>query len=50
MPRLPDKMLDCVCYLYESEDDARAGVEFGGTGFLISMPSESLRKTSSPMS
>jgi len=40
MPRLPDKMLDCVCYLYESEDDARAGVEFGGTGFLISMPSE----------
>src|SRR5690349_16217809 len=40
MPRLPPKTLDCVCYLYNSEHDAHAGREFGGTGFLVAMPSE----------
>lgn len=40
MPRIPPKVLDCVCYLYGSEDDACAGREFGGTGFLVSVPSK----------
>ena len=40
MPRIPRKVLDCVCYLYDDEDAARAGRNFGGTGFLVSMPSE----------
>ncbi len=39
MPRIPPQVLDCVCYLYENEDDARAGRNFGGTGFLVSVPS-----------
>jgi hypothetical protein len=32
--------LDSVFYLYESEDDASAGVDAGGTGFLFSVPSQ----------
>lgn len=39
MPRIPPKTLDCVCYLYRTEEDAIAGTEFGGTGFLVSVPS-----------
>src|SRR4051794_3628322 len=39
MPRIPPKVLDCVCYLYDSEDDARAGKNFGGTGFIVTVPS-----------
>ena len=36
MPRIPDYFLDTVIYLYPSVDDARQGLAFGGTGFLIS--------------
>lgn len=43
MPKLPNKALDCVCYLYRSAEDARAGQEFGGTGFLISVPVETVK-------
>ena len=39
MPRIPPKFLDCVCYLYRSKVEADAGEEFGGTGFLIGVPS-----------
>ena len=39
MPRVPSNYLDSVCYLYNSEDDAKKGVNFGGTGFLVSYPS-----------
>ena len=39
MPRIPDKYLDCAVYLYPSELAARDGVNSGGTGFLISVPS-----------
>ncbi len=39
MPRIPSGTLDCVCYLYETEEDARLGKKFGGTGFLVSVPS-----------
>src|SRR4051812_2329953 len=39
VPRIPPRVLDCVCYLYDSEEDARAGLNFGGTGFLVGAPS-----------
>ena len=39
MPRIPPKMLDCVCYLYNSEEDAKKGKDFGGTAFLVAVPS-----------
>lgn len=32
--------LDCSVYLYPSEGDAWAGQDAGGSGFLVSMPSE----------
>jgi hypothetical protein len=37
MPQLPPETLDCVCYLYQSEEDAKAGSNFGGTAFLVAM-------------
>lgn len=40
MPRIPPNVLDCVCYLYEGEDDARAGREFGGTAFIVFVASQ----------
>ena len=39
MPKLPPESLDCVCYLYDSEADAKAGEKFGGTAFLVAVPS-----------
>lgn len=39
MPRIPSKLLDCVCYLYGNEEDAFAGRNFGGTAFLVAVPS-----------
>lgn len=39
MPRIPDRYLDCVFYLYANEEDARAGRKSGGTGFFVSVPS-----------
>lgn len=39
MPRIPDSFLDSVCYLYKDEEHARSGQQFGGTGFLASVPS-----------
>lgn len=38
MPRIPSHILDTVFYLYESEEKAKQGREFGGTGFLVSFP------------
>jgi hypothetical protein len=40
MPKIPSDILRCTFYLYPSEDDARAGTNLGGTGFLVSFPSE----------
>lgn len=40
MPSLEDDILDCVIYLYPSEEDAEQGVEAGGTGFLVSIHAE----------
>lgn len=42
MPRVPDFLLNCVVYLYCSEQDAKDGSLYGGTGFLLGIPSESV--------
>jgi hypothetical protein len=39
VPRIADVILDCVIYLYPSVDAARKGVGAGGSGFLVSVPS-----------
>lgn len=39
MPRIDEKVLDTVFYLYATVDDAKAGAGFGGTGFLVFFPS-----------
>src|SRR6185312_10181152 len=39
MPRIPPKFLDNVFYLYHDESNARQGKDFGGTGFLVGIPS-----------
>lgn len=39
VPRIPPEMLDCVVYLYASEEDARSGSNFGGTGFFAAVES-----------
>jgi len=38
VPRIDDSVLDCAIYLYSSEDDAREGIQFGGSGFLVGVP------------
>jgi hypothetical protein len=35
MPRIPANVIQSVFYLYASEEDARAGVNPGGTGFIV---------------
>jgi hypothetical protein len=35
MPKIPDEILDCCFFLYESEEDANSGVNPRGTGFLV---------------
>jgi len=35
MPRIPSEYLNCVVYLYPSEDAAKEGVALGGSGFLV---------------
>jgi hypothetical protein len=40
VPRIPDEMIECVIYLYESEMDAASGARSGGSGFLVSVPPE----------
>jgi hypothetical protein len=40
MPRIPDGFLDCVVYLYPSEDDANEGSGIGGSGFLAGVISD----------
>jgi hypothetical protein len=39
MPRVPEPYLTGVFYLYESKEDAEEGVDCGGSGFFIVMPS-----------
>jgi hypothetical protein len=40
MPRIPDGFLDCVVYIYPSEEDAEEGSGIGGSGFLAGIISE----------
>lgn len=40
MPRIPDKVLNTVFYLYSTEEDAKQGSNFGGTGFFLGFQSE----------
>lgn len=40
MPKIDPEVLNCVFYLYESREDAEKGMQFGGTGFFVGVPSE----------
>lgn len=40
MPRVPTLVRNAAFYLYPSVKDAEKGTNFGGTGFLIAMPSK----------
>lgn len=40
MPRIDDILLDSVVYLYPSADEAKEGVSYGGSGFLVLIESE----------
>lgn len=40
MPRIPDNYFETVIYLYPSEEHARNGHSLGGSGFLVSVPSQ----------
>jgi hypothetical protein len=37
MPRINDQILECACYVYDSENDASAGRKAGGAGFLAAV-------------
>jgi hypothetical protein len=39
MPRINDEVANASVFLYPSENDAEQGLAFGGSGFLVSMPS-----------
>ena len=34
MPKIPPQVLNAVFYLYRTADDAKAGRDPGGTGFI----------------
>lgn len=40
MPQLPENYLNCVVYLYPDRGAANEGHDFGGTGFIVSVPSK----------
>jgi hypothetical protein len=40
MPRIPAMIRNAAFYLYPTEEDAKRGSNFGGTGFLIDLPSK----------
>ena len=40
MPRIDDRYLECVIYLYPDVPSAQSGGAFGGSGFLVMVPSE----------
>lgn len=42
MPRIGEDFLDAVVYLYPSTHEAQEGINIGGSGFLITMPAESV--------
>jgi hypothetical protein len=40
MPRIPQDYLDCVVFLYRTKEEAEAGADKGGTGFLVGRAGE----------
>ena len=38
MPRIDDSILNCGIYLYSSEEEAKRGEQYGGSGFLVGFP------------
>ena len=40
MPKIPETLINSVFYLYNTKEDALNGSNYGGTGFLVSVPSE----------
>ncbi len=40
MPKIPETLIDCVFYLYKTIEEAAKGSNYGGTGFLVAVPSE----------
>lgn len=40
MPQIPSQFLHCAFHLYASAEDANKGKDTGGTGFLVSMPTD----------
>lgn len=38
MARIPNELLNCSIYLYQSVQDAHKGVKSGGSGFLVMVP------------
>jgi len=46
MPRLSETILHSTFFLYRSKDDAVRGVDCGGTGFAVYMPSDSVEDIS----
>lgn len=44
MPRIPDRMLESVFYLYPSLSAAEKGENFGGCGFLLLVPFERAKR------
>jgi len=40
VPPIPPNLLESVFYLYSSEEDAKAGRQFGGAGFVVSVTTE----------
>ena len=42
VPRIDDSFIECVVYLYPDGPSADAGVQAGGSGFLVGVPVEGL--------
>ena len=42
MPRILDDYLNCSVYLYRSQHEAEEGIDIGGSGFIVSVPAETL--------
>jgi hypothetical protein len=40
VPRISDEFLDCSFYTYDSAPSARAGEQYGATGFFVGVPRE----------
>jgi hypothetical protein len=46
LPRIPEIITNSIVYLYRDRLDAEGGVEFGASGFLLQMPSETTQQAS----